>query len=169
MKTLLVSVGPALMVPLSSSLADDAKIEFDAVTDEGIGAPIGSVTATDSDHGLILAFDLQDLQPGPHRFNIHESPSCEPGTIEGKTRAAGAAGPRWEKDGGDAVNDFAVIYVQVDEDGALPYNRIAVAPGLTVADLKGRSVVLHGHRDNYRYDDRLKDGRGPRIACGVLL
>lgn len=166
-KAFLLTFVLASVAPFSAPLADQTKIELNAVNDKGSGASVGSVTVSDSEHGLILAFDLQELQPGPHRFNIHTSPNCEPGEIEGKIRAAGAAGPRWNIDSG--ANDFAVIYIQVDEDGALPYQRSLVAPGLTVSDLKGHSLVVHGHRDNYRYEEKLEDGRGPRVACGVLL
>lgn len=165
-----VAVGAVAAAPPAQ--AEEVTVEMNRVTDEGVGAAIGTVTATDSEHGLILAFDLKDLLPGPHRFNIHDSPSCEPGEIEGQVRAAGAAGARWQAAsaaGGSDPNDFPVIYVQVDEDGARPYKRSIVAPGLTVADLRGHALVLHSHRDNYRYEGpRLSDGRGPRVACGVV-
>lgn len=148
-----------------AAAADEVAVDMHAVTPEGVGAPVGSITLSDGDQGALVAFDLKDLLPGPHRFNIHENPSCEPGEIEGTVHAAGAAGERWQ--GGEPPNDFPVIYVQVDEDGARPFKRTVVAPGLKAADVQGRSLVIHGHRDNYRYEPKLPDGRGPRVACGV--
>ena len=166
------AVGALAFCAAAPAQAEEVTVEMNRVTDEGIGAPVGTVTATDSEQGLILAFDVEDLLPGPHRLNIHDNPSCEPGEIEGQVRAAGAAGPLWQPAGATVEktpNDFPVVYIQVDEDGARPYKRSIVAPGLTVADLRGHTLVLHSHRDNYRYEGpRLSDGRGPRVACGVV-
>ena len=155
----------ASILSLAEPLADEGMIELHAVDDAGIGESIGSVSVADSEKGLVMAFDLKTMQPGPHRLNIHATPNCGPGEIEGKTRAAGAAGPRCESGGDPELNDFAVIYIQVDEDGALPYRRSMIAPGLTVADLNDRALVLHGHRDNYRYEDKVTDARSPHVAC----
>jgi Cu-Zn family superoxide dismutase len=42
-----------------------------------------------------------------------------------------------------------------------------VAPHLTVADVKGRSMVIHAGGDNYSDQPAPLGGGGGRIACGV--
>jgi superoxide dismutase, Cu-Zn family len=41
------------------------------------------------------------------------------------------------------------------------------APHLTVADVKGRSIMVHGGGDNYSDQPAPLGGGGARIACGV--
>jgi Cu-Zn family superoxide dismutase len=43
-----------------------------------------------------------------------------------------------------------------------------VAPRLTVADIKGRAIMIHAHGDNYSDDPKPLGGGGARIACGVI-
>jgi superoxide dismutase, Cu-Zn family len=42
-----------------------------------------------------------------------------------------------------------------------------VAPRLTVADVKGRSIMIHAGGDNYSDEPAPLGGGGARIACGV--
>jgi Cu-Zn family superoxide dismutase len=41
-------------------------------------------------------------------------------------------------------------------------------PHLTVADVKGRSIMIHGGGDNYSDQPAPLGGGGARIACGVV-
>jgi Cu-Zn family superoxide dismutase len=43
-----------------------------------------------------------------------------------------------------------------------------VAPHLTVADVKGRSIMIHAGGDNYSDQPAPLGGGGARIACGVV-
>ena len=43
-----------------------------------------------------------------------------------------------------------------------------VAPHLTVADIKGRSIIIHAGADNYSDQPAPLGGGGARIACGVV-
>ena len=42
-----------------------------------------------------------------------------------------------------------------------------VVPHLTVADAKGRSIMIHAGGDNYSDQPAPLGGGGARIACGV--
>ncbi|MDH3563904.1 MAG: superoxide dismutase family protein, partial [Gammaproteobacteria bacterium] len=42
------------------------------------------------------------------------------------------------------------------------------APRLKVADLKGRSLMIHEGGDNYSDNPKPLGGGGVRIACGVV-
>ena len=44
----------------------------------------------------------------------------------------------------------------------------AVAPRLKLADLKGRSLMIHSGGDNYSDAPEKNGGGGERIACGVM-
>ena len=44
---------------------------------------------------------------------------------------------------------------------------LVTAPHLTVADVKGRSVIIHAGGDNYSDQPAPLGGGGARIACGV--
>ena len=48
------------------ALADEMLIKVNLVTEQGIGKNIGTVTATDSQYGLVLTPQLSDLSPGKH-------------------------------------------------------------------------------------------------------
>ena len=43
-----------------------------------------------------------------------------------------------------------------------------VVPRLTVADVKGRSIMIHAGGDNYSDQPAPLGGGGARIACGVV-
>ena len=44
----------------------------------------------------------------------------------------------------------------------------AVAPHLTVADVKGHSIMIHTGGDNYSDQPAPLGGGGARIVCGVV-
>ena len=45
----------------------------------GVGESIGSITAQDTDQGLVIYPDLVGLKPGEHGFHLHSKGSCEAG------------------------------------------------------------------------------------------
>ena len=45
--------------------------------------------------------------------------------------------------------------------------KAVTAPHLTVADVKGRSIMIHSGGDNYSDQPAPLGGGGARIACGV--
>jgi len=42
------------------------------------------------------------------------------------------------------------------------------APKLTLADLKGRSIMIHANGDNHSDTPKKLGGGGARVACGVI-
>src|SRR5690606_17177015 len=90
----------------------------------GAGDAAGTVTITESAHGLVFTPDLSGLPPGLHGFHVHETGNCGPAQKDGKTVPAGAAGGHYdpEKTGkhgtpwGDGHRgDLPALYV--DEEG----------------------------------------------------
>ena len=91
----LAACASLLMVGCSTtptqSTANMKTVELNAVSADGIGASVGTVTLQDSPVGLIIQTNLSHLPIGPHGFHIHEKGSCEPAEKDGKMVAALAA------------------------------------------------------------------------------
>ena len=64
--------------------AEEALVQMNLITDQGIGKSIGTVTLKDTPGGLVLTPALSGLAPGTHGFHVHEKPDCGPGTKDGK-------------------------------------------------------------------------------------
>jgi len=154
------------------SRADEMIIQVYLVTDQGIGKNIGTVTATDSQYGLILIPQLSDLSLGMHGFHVHQNPDCSHAMKDGKHVAALAAGGHYDPlktgkhegpYGKGHLGDLPALYAGADGRATLP----VVSPRLKVSDLKGRSLMIHTGGDNYSDYPEALGGGGARIACGV--
>lgn len=164
----------AVMVMASSqALAAEVLIPVNAIDSSGIGAQIGTIRAKDTTKGMVVTPRLAGLVPGPHGFHIHDNPSCAPKEQDGKPVAGLAAGGHFDPhksgrhDGpwaGGHAGDLPAL--AVNGDGTASDS--IVAPRLKVADLKGRSVMIHAGADNYSDQPKPLGGGGARVACGVV-
>lgn len=168
--------GPLLALALPAA-ADEVRVEIQSIDERGVRDSVGSVTAADSNNGVVLNVDLHDLPPGAHGFHLHENGSCAPGAGADGVAAGMAAGGHYdpEKSGrhmGPAarghLGDLPVIFIQTDEDGGVPYKTVLVAPYLKVSDMRGRALVIHKDGDNYADEPKPLGGGGARMACGVV-
>ncbi|MCP5153382.1 MAG: superoxide dismutase family protein [Ectothiorhodospiraceae bacterium] len=139
----------------------------------GTGRPIGHVIVRDTAHGLVLEPALAGLTPGLHGFHVHQNPSCEPAERSGTMVPALAAGGHFDPDGagrhgtpwGDGHRgDLPPLFVDSNGHAAQP----VLAPRLRVADLAGRSLVIHGGGDNHADRPAPLGGGGARVACGIF-
>ena len=157
------------------SSQDAASLTFavNLVNEKGVGQEIGTVTAQDTDFGLLLKPDLSNLPSGVHGFHLHENPDCSPGEKEGKIVPALAAGGHFDPEeteshqgpyGEGHLGDLPVLIVDELGISTLPI----VAPRLTTADLKGHAVIIHAGGDNYSDKPSKLGGGGSRLACGVI-
>jgi len=154
-------------------LAGDLTIKVSLVNEQGVGKEIGTITAADSKHGLILTPTLNDLTPGLHGFHVHDKPDCSHALKEGKAVPALAAGGHYDPDntgkhegpyGNGHLGDLPALYVSDDGKATLP----VLAPRLKVADIKGRSLMIHAGGDNYSDMPAPLGGGGARAACGLV-
>lgn len=153
-------------------MPDSNKVVMSQVSADGIGHQIGSITIKEVAGGLKFIPDLRDLVPGEHGFHVHEYPSCEAGDKNGVMVAALKAGGHYDPDstglhagpeGNGHLGDLPVL--MVDEKG---FARTAViSKRLTMADMHGRSLMIHAGGDNYS-DHPPMGGGGSRVACGVV-
>jgi Cu-Zn family superoxide dismutase len=113
------------------------------------------------------------LPPGTHGFHVHEKADCGPGVKDGKQQAGIAAGGHFDPAGtgkheGPAgkghIGDLPALTVDKDGKASNP----VIAPRLKLADVKGRSLMIHAGGDNYSDKPAPLGGGGGRVACGVI-
>ncbi len=163
-----------LAVPLVGYADDAVEVTMHKVSSDGRSDAIGNVTLQDSDHGLVIELDLEQLPPGLHGFHVHENPDCSPAEKDGKMTAAAAAGGHYdpEKTGAHLgpynpdghLGDLPSLYVNKDGESA----HKLLAPRLEVDDLTGRALMVHEGGDNYSDQPEPLGGGKSRIACGVI-
>jgi superoxide dismutase, Cu-Zn family len=169
MKILLMLVG-LLAIP---AISFSAEVPIFAITDEGVGKQIGTIQASDSKWGLLLKPNLSDLPPGAHGFHVHEHANCAAADKDGKMTAGHAAGSHFDTEkgrkhdgpyGNGHLGDLPILYVEPDGKATTP----VLAPRLKVADLSGKSLMIHKGGDNYNNQPDPMGGGAGRIACGPV-
>lgn len=162
----------AALLALATASAS-AEISVNRVDEKGIGAAIGSITVSDSKYGLVLTPSLRGLPAGLHGFHVHQNPSCEVEEKDGKLVPALAAGDHLDPAGANKhgepwgeghLGDLPPLYVDSSGNASQP----VLAPRLKVADLAGRSIIIHAGGDNYSDHPAPLGGGGMRIACAVV-
>jgi Cu/Zn superoxide dismutase len=136
------------------------------------GKPIGTVTLTQTPHGVLVEIDASGLKPGEHGLHFHETGRCDPET--GFKSAGGHFAPAGRQHGyldekgyhaGDMPNQF------VAQDGRLRahvFNPNVTLSGGKAAlrDADGSALVIHSGADDYR--SQPSGDSGDRIACAVI-
>ena len=160
----------AIAVPVAAA---QVSVPMVLVTEQGVGATIGTVTLMDSPGGLVMTPNLAGLPPGGHGFHVHARGDCGETLTEGKPDPAGAAGGHFDPQGtgthlGPAgtghLGDLPVLEVATDGRGTTA----VTAPRLTVTQVRGLALVIHAGGDNYADQPAPLGGGGLRIACGTI-
>jgi Cu-Zn family superoxide dismutase len=172
MKTTLF-VAAALLVGTTAQAAKSIKVTMNAVTTEGVGKSIGTITVKEGKDGVTIEPKLKGLAPGEHGFHIHENANCAPADKDGKPTAAQSAGGHFDPaatkahkgpGGGGHKGDLPKLVVSDKGDAS---DKMEVK-GLTLDDFKGKSLMIHEGGDNYSDTPKPLGGGGARIACGVV-
>jgi len=168
-----LAVAVCVLLVASFVYAEEVIVNVNLVSEQGVGKEIGTVTAADSKYGLILTPQLSDLTPGLHGFHVHDKPDCSHAMKDGKAVPALAAGGHYDPAntgkhegpfGNGHLGDLPALYVGANGKATLP----VLAPRLKTADIKGRSLMIHGGGDNYSDTPAPFGGGGARVACGVV-
>lgn len=172
--SVLWKAGMVLVALLYGSVAlADTVVLMHLVSAAGSVKPVGFVTISENRYGLVFAPALQGLPAGLHGFHVHENPNCAPGEKDGQMVAALKAGGHYDPAGtgrhgapwGDGhLGDLPALYV--DDDGHAGYP--VLAPRLTMADLKGRALMIHVGGDNHADHPVPLGGGGERLVCGII-
>lgn len=163
----------ALLIPLTSAapaLAAGASATLKAITAEGIGADVGSAEFTEGKDGLAIALSIKGVPDGEHGMHIHEKGDCGAGEKDGKKTAGLAAGPHYDPDksgkhAGPQGQGHKGDLPKIEVKGEIK-TTVAV-PRLKLADVMGRTLIIHAGGDTYSDSPELGGGKA-RIACGVI-
>lgn len=161
--------------PLTPESVSAVRVEMMRVSATGTGESVGVVMVRDTPDGAAFDVDLRGLPPGQHGFHMHENAACGPGPdAQGATIPAGAAGAHWDPtasgahhgpEGEGHMGDLPRFDVGADGTARLTL----MAPRLrSVAELRGRALMVHAGGDNYSDTPAPLGGGGARIACGVI-
>ena len=177
--TRLAGITMGALVALVAGTAGAAKapkpitVKVNFIDANGIGKPVGTVAIKETADGLELDTNLKGLPPGEHGFHLHEKGSCAPADKEGKPSPGESAGGHYDPEatkahkgpgGGGHRGDLPKL--EVDAKGVT--NAKLKVPGLKLADVTGRALVIHEGGDNYSDTPKPLGGGGVRIACGVV-
>ena len=151
----------------------DIAVQMNAVDDKGIGKSVGQVAVSETPYGVVFSPSLAGLPQGLHGFHVHENPSCEPKEKDGKMVPALAAGGHYDPAatnrhglpwGEGHLGDLPALFVDAMGNANYP----VLAPRLKIADVKGRSLMVHAGGDNHADHPAPLGGGGARMACGVI-
>ena len=156
----------------AQAMAASITVPMTIVNENGTAASVGQIVVSESKYGLVFTPTLAGLPPGLHGFHVHENPSCAAKEKDGKNVPALGAGGHYDpaKSGqhgtpwGDGhLGDLPALYVDADGKATQP----VLAPRLKLADLSGRSLMIHAGGDNHADHPAPLGGGGGRIVCGV--
>ena len=162
-----MGMGVALAIVSTGLMAQEATMSamMHKATATGTGDMVGTVTFRQGEHGLIIEPNLAGLTPGPLGAHVHQNADCGPGADGTPAGAAGThidpattgkhQGPYGQGHLGDTPN----LVVEQDGSATLPQ----MAPRLKLADLAGKSFMIHAAKDDYNE----KPGGG-RAYCGMI-
>jgi Cu-Zn family superoxide dismutase len=166
-------ISGALLFSCAVASAAEMRATMQMLSEAGTGKEVGTVSISESKHGLVFTPSLTGLPPGLHGFHVHEKGNCGPGQQEGKTVAGFAAGGHYDPAGSKKhgppwcdghLGDLPGLVV--DASGAANYP--VLAPRLKMADVKGRALMVHVGGDNHSDHPAALGGGGGRMACGVI-
>jgi Cu-Zn family superoxide dismutase len=175
MKAHVLTLTAAIIVAAASAAyAASETVIMNAIDANGVGKKIGTLHLSDTKAGLHIKPRLANLPAGDHGFHVHVNPNCGPGNGPNGQPAAGiAAGGHYDPantgkhlgpQGEGHKGDLPALTVNASGNAT----KSVVAPHLTVADVKGRSIMIHAGGDNYSDQPAPLGGGGARIACGVV-
>ena len=134
------------------------------------GRTVGTVTLTETPHGLLVRGAVDGLSPGPHAIHFHETGKCEPpftsagGHFNPAQKAHGVLSP-----GGPHAGDLPNLVVpasgKLDFEIFVPGLSLSRGPG-AVLDADGTAIVVHAKADDHA--SQPAGDSGDRIACAVI-
>jgi Cu-Zn family superoxide dismutase len=163
----------ALAWACGTAAAAEVQVPLKMLGEAGEGAAAGTVTISETKYGLVFTPALNGLPPGLHGFHVHENGSCASGQKDGKPVAGLAAGGHYDPAGskhhglpwGDGhLGDLPALAVDASGNASNP----VLAPRLKLADLKGRSLMVHAGGDNHADHPAMLGGGGARLVCGPI-
>ena len=172
-KVLPLLVGNLVAIIPVFAADNEVRVPVNLVSESGVGQNIGTIGVEQIKEGLRFTPHLKGLDPGQHGFHVHEKGSCSAAEKGGKLSAAESAGGHYDPahtgshqgpERSGHKGDLPSLQVSSSGEATTP----VVAPHLTLADVTGRSLIIHKGGDNYSDTPAPLGGGGSRIACGVV-
>lgn len=169
----LVSVAALSLSSAAMANSEGLTVEMRALSESGVGASVGKVVLRETQYGLELTPTLSGLTQGVHGFHVHENPSCDAKEQNGKMVAGLAAGGHYDPAGtkkhglpwgNGHLGDLPPLYVDMTGNASNP----VLSPRLKLADVRGRSLMVHAGGDNHSDHPAALGGGGARVVCGVI-
>jgi Cu-Zn family superoxide dismutase len=167
-----VSALAALLVASTGlALAQQETVDINRISKDGVGDKIGTVVVSEAKEGTSFKISVKGLPAAQRGFHVHEKGDCGPGMKDGKMEAGIAAGEHYDPEGHKShqgpkgkghKGDLPLL-----KGTASGIEQTVVASRLKLADIKGRSMVIHEGGDNYSDNPENGGGKG-RVACGVI-
>ena len=140
------------------------------LTEKGTDQKFGAIVVKPlAEKGIIIQVSATNLTPGTYGFHIHETNVLTPLVKEdGSQVIGGMAGGHWDPDktglhlgpeGNGHRGDLPQLVV--DKNGII--NSIITNTKIQLADIKGKSFMVHGNPDNYSDTPLPLGGSGPRM------
>ena len=168
----LASALAALLVASTGlALAQQMTTDINRISSAGLGEKIGTVVISEGKGGTSFKVSVKGLPAAQRGFHVHEKGDCGPGMKDGKMEAGIAAGGHYDQEGHEShkgpkgkghKGDLPLL-----KGSASGIEQTVTAPRLKLADIKGRSIVIHEGGDNYSDTPENGGGKG-RVACGVI-
>ena len=163
--------GGGLLIATGIAIAQQLSVDINRLSETGVGDKIGTVVIEEGQDGVSFKVSAEGIAKGAHGFHVHEQGDCAAATKDGKMVAGFAAGPHYDPagtkshkgpKGGGHQGDLPVL--NASDKGI---DQTVTAPQLKLADVRGRSLMIHEAGDNYT-DTPENGGGAGRIACGVV-
>jgi Cu-Zn family superoxide dismutase len=145
-----------------------------AISAEGLGEPLGTLTLHDTIRGLVIVPNLKNLTPGVHGFHMHENADCSPGMKDEKMVAGLGAGGHFDPDHTSKHEGPAgeghrgdLPFLTVNDDGTTKQS--VLVPHLKLTDVTDHAFIIHEGGDNYSDEPTALGGGGTRVACAVVF
>jgi Cu-Zn family superoxide dismutase len=164
-----------LCIAVGADAAENAiKVPVNSISAEGVGKQVGTLMIAAVSGGVSFTPDLRGFGQGAHAFHVHEKPDCGPGVSGGKKVAGLAAGAHYSGAGGHGMAGHGQMAMAMlgdlpelmaTADGGIA--KAVVKNGLTLAELHGRSIMIHEYGEQPS-DPAKPKGGGARVACAVI-
>ena len=128
----------------------------------------GTVRFTQEGDAVVVTGKISGLAPGMHGFYVHQyGDLLDLGSETAGDAAGGHYDPHGHKHGGlqsDERHAGDLGNIEANQDGVAEIN--VKAPGLKLASIVGRSIVVHGKADDLKTQP--SGDSGPRVGIGVI-
>lgn len=162
----------SLIATGASIAAERLKVDIKKISETGVGETIGSANLSETKTGVRIAIKAKGIAKGEHGFHLHEKGDCGPAAgADGKMAPGMAAGGHFDpaatkshKGPGKGGHQGDLPLLKATDKGV---NQTVTVAHIKLADVRGKSLMIHEGGDNYS-DQPANGGGAGRIACAAI-